>query len=267
MSAPATANSTSSATTPSVTPNSGNEAKAQSNGVTNVTVDPKDRKKKLIRKQGGTNPIKYQLWLAGHASAIVFGSISFVFQILWLPNKFYINSIAYRLSLLGSITALTATLSHKFGLSYLPPHSTLVAQQNFQYLVLAVAWIFTFKSIFKIIPYYLIAVLQLSNHKKIDAVLKQAPFLASIIAYDELFLIGYLLIRTVFFRNTSGYQLLLFLFFYWLRILYNKETTTLFKAIIERLDGKVAPIENEKVQHIWGKIKLFLDDKQHSNEY
>ncbi|KAK7686825.1 hypothetical protein QCA50_009900 [Cerrena zonata] len=51
MSAPATANSTSSATTPSVTPNSGNEAKAQSNGVTNVTVDPKDRKKKLIHSK------------------------------------------------------------------------------------------------------------------------------------------------------------------------------------------------------------------------
>ena len=47
---------------------------------------------------------------------VSFGSISFIFQILWLPNYYYINSISYRLGLIGSIAALTATFSHKFGL-------------------------------------------------------------------------------------------------------------------------------------------------------
>lgn len=230
--------------------------------VTNETVKPKDRKQRLVRKQSGPNPIKYKLWLVGHLSTLVFGSISFVFQILWLPNYYYINSIAYRFALFGAITALTATLSHKFGLKFLPPFSALIAQQNIQYLILAQIYIFTFKSVFKIIPYYLIALLQISAHKKINVVLKQSSLLASIIAYDELFLILYLALRTICFRNTSGYQFAAFAIFYWLRILYNKETGNLFKAIVERLDGKVSGIKNEKVTHVWDKFKNHLNQKQ-----
>lgn len=219
------------------------------------------KKTKLVRKQKGENPLKYKLWLGGHVACIVFGSISFVFQLFWLPNKYYINSISYRLSLIGSIMALGSTVSHRFGL-YLPPSSTLVAQQNFQFVILGLCWIFTFKSIFKIIPYFLISLLQLASHKKISAITKQSDFLASIIAFDELFLVGYLLIRTLFFRGTSGFQLVLFLLFYWLRILYNKDTKNLFVAIINRLDGKMKSVKNEKVAHYWEKTKLILEQKQ-----
>ena len=82
----------------------------------------------------------------------------------------------------------------------------------------------------------------------------------SLRAYDELLLVVYLLLRTLFFRNTSGYQLTIFLVFYWLRILYNKETTNLFQTIIERLDGKVCNVKNPKVQHYWYKIKTFVNE-------
>lgn len=224
------------------------------------------KRKKLVRKQKPPNPLKYQIWLFGHLACIVFGTISFTFQIFWLPNKFYINSICYRLSLLGSIGALLATVSHKFGLSYLPPTSTLIAQQNFQFVVLAIAWLFTFKSIFKIIPFYLIAVLQIAQHKKIDAVLKQQLFLASLIAYNELVFIVYLVLRTLAFRGTSGFQLILFLLFYWLRILYNPETGNLFEVIIERLDGKVKNVKNEKVVYYWNKTKTIVQNKAEAEE-
>lgn len=230
--------------------------------ITNTTVPPEVKKKKLVRKQAGSSDLKRKLWEYGHISTLVFGTISFLFQILLLPNKWYINSICYRLSMIGAIVALTATFSHKFGVKYLPPFATLIAQQNFQYLVLAIIWCFTFKSVFKIIPYFLIALLQVSAHKNIDAVLNHLSQLASFIAFDELFLIFYLLLRTLFFRNTSGYQLTAFLFFYWLRILYNKETGNLFRSIIARADGKVTGTKNEKVLHYWSKIKKFLDEKQ-----
>lgn len=239
------------------------EAKAAP-GISNLTVKPEHRRQKLIRKLAPPSPMKYKLWLGGHICSLVFGGISFLFQIFFLPNRFYINSVSYRLAFLGAIVSLTATMSHKFGLKYLPPSSTLVAQQNFQYLVLAFVWIFTFKSNFKIIPYFLISLLQVSANKNIDVVLKQSSFLASIIAYDELFLIVYLLLRTILFRNTSGYQLGLFIIFYWLRILYNKATGNLFHAIVERLDGKVSSnVKNKKFQHAWERTKEFLDAKQH----
>ncbi|CUM45221.1 uncharacterized protein AC631_05154 [Debaryomyces fabryi] len=232
--------------------------------ITNTTVAPEHKKKKLVRKQAGSNQLKYKAWQFGHIFTIVFGVITFTFQIFLLPNKWYINSICYRLSLLGSMVALTATFSHKFGIKFLPPFPTLIAQQNFQYLILAIIWCFTFKSIFKIIPYFLISTLQLSAHKNIEAVTKHLAQLASFIAYDELFLIVYLLLRTLLFRNTSGYQLTAFLFFYWLRILYNKETGNLFRSVVTRLDGKVTTsTKNEKVLHYWSKIKKFLDAKQY----
>ena len=242
------------------------KANAASNAtpITNTTVAPEHKKKKLVKKQAGANPLKYKAWAAGHMCTIAFGVITFFFQVFLLPNKWYINSICYRLALIGSMVALTATFSHKFGIKNLPPFATLIAQQNFQYLVLAIIWCFTFKSIFKIIPYFLISTLQLAAHKNIEAVSKHLSELAFFIAYDELFLIVYLFLRTLFFRNTSGYQLSAFLFFYWLRILYNRETGNLFRSIVMRVDGKVtSSTENEKVLHYWSKIKKFLDAKQH----
>ncbi|KAK6201486.1 uncharacterized protein RJT21DRAFT_120546 [Scheffersomyces amazonensis] len=233
--------------------------------ITNETVPKSEKKKRLVRKTNSTNPIKLKIWLAGHAVTVGFGVISLLFQILFLPNFYYINTISYRLSLLGAVAALTATFSHVFGLEYLPAFSTLVSHQNFQYLILASVWIFTFKSIFKIIPYVLISLLQISKHLNIEPVLKEKALLATVIAYDELVLIAYLLLRTLFFRGSSGYQLTIFLVFYWLRILYNKETRVLFETIVERLDGKVSKIENPKVQHVWTRTKQFLDAKEHDN--
>lgn len=225
-----------------------------------------NKRKKLVRKKKGPNPLKYKAWFFGHVSCIVFGSISFMFQIFWLPNKFYINSICYRISLFGAMISLMATVSHKFGFDYLPPSSSLLAQQNFQFLLLAVAWLMTFKSIFKLLPYYLISVLQLGSHKNIDAIQKQEDVLASLIAYDELFLIGYLLLRTIFFRGSSGFQLVLYGIFYWLRILFNKETSNLFMVIISRLDGKVkSKVKHEKFLYYWNKTRMILEEK-HNDE-
>lgn len=247
------------------TTNSGANSAQNAGPVTNLTVAPEHHKRKLIRKQSGPNPLKHKLWLAGHAVSVGFGLVCVLFLVLRLQNRYYLHSIAYRLLFLGLVVALGATMSHKFGLRFLPPLTALVAHQNFQYLILAVIWLFTFKSVFKLIPYLLISLLQLSAHKQLAAVLKLAPFLASIIAFDELFLIAYLALRTLLFRSTAGYQLTAFLVFYWLRILYNKETTNLFGALVQRLDGKVSGVKNEQVQHYWTKTKMFVREKQESH--
>ncbi|KAM9917842.1 hypothetical protein OXX59_009069 [Metschnikowia pulcherrima] len=236
---------------------------AQKNGpITNDTVEPKHRKRRLVKKHAGPSNLKYTVWLTGHVLSVVFGLVTFTWQILWLKNVYYINSISYRLSLIGSVLALGSTMSKKYGLNYLPPFSTLLAQQNFQYLVLALIWCFTFKSIFKVIPTFIISVLQLSLNKKIDVVLKQSEFLASIIAFDELFLILYLLLRTLLFRYTSGYQLVIVSVFMWLRVLFDKDTANLIGYVVEKADGRMSGVKNEKVQKAWRKVKHFLSEKQ-----
>lgn len=230
---------------------------------TNDTVAAKHRKKRLVAKHSGPSKIKYYVWLAGHTMSLLFGLVSFTWQVLWLRNVYYVNSIAYRMSLLGAVMALGASMSKKFGLRYLPPFSTLLAQRNFQYLVLSLVWSFTFKSIFKLIPTLMISFLQLALHFKAKAVLGQADLLASAIAFDEILLVLYLLVRTLLFRYTAGYQLLIMLTFLWLRVLFDESTANMFGYLVIKLDGRVSGVKNEKVQKVWKKIKVFLKEKQH----
>lgn len=229
--------------------------------VSNSVVEPHLRKKKLVLKNNDFLALKYKLWLAGHVTCLVFGTLTCIWQVLWLKDIYYINTIAYRLALIGSCLALGSTTAHKYGVLFLPPLTTFLSQQNFQYLVLGIVWCFTFKSVFKIIPFYLISLLQLAENKKIAAVQKQADFLALIIAFDELFLVVYLLLRTIFFRNTAGFQLVLKLVFVWLRILFDHSTAELFAYLMEKLDGKASTIKNEKVQKLWKKARVLLDEK------
>lgn len=229
---------------------------------TNDTVKPSFHKRKLVRKQQLLSKLSYTLWVAGHSISIIFGLITFIWQTLWLKNIYYINSISYRMALLGASTAFVATMAHKFGLRYLPQFPTLLTQLNFQFFVLSVIWCFTFKSIFKIIPLFLISLLQLAEHKKIAVVQKHSDFLATIIAFDELILVIYLLLRTIFFRLTSGYQLAVVLVFLWLRVLFDDDTASMFAYIMEKLDLKVMTVKNEKVLKAWKKTKLFLEEKR-----
>jgi len=227
--------------------------------VTSDTVPPNSKKRKLVKKHKASNPINYTIWLAGHAATLIFGVLS---QFFLLSNKWYINSISYRLAFVGAIVSMAMTTKHKFGLKFLPSPSTLVASENFQYVVLACLWMFTFKSIFKLFPYVILSLLHISESKKITAITSQAKFLASLIAYDELILIVYLFLRTLCFRNTSGYQLTIFLVFYWLRVLYNKETTTLFSTLVDKADYKFKDIKNPKFQKIWSRIKESIRRRQ-----
>lgn len=235
---------------------------AEPDKLTNRIVSREDRKRRLVRRLVGTSKTKLYVWSLGHTLCVIFGSITMVFQVLWLPKIFYINSICYRLCLLGATTAYLATLSHKFGLHHLPPFTTLLAQHNFQYLILSVIWCFTFKSVFKIVPLYLISLLQLADHKKIAFVQKHGDVLGAIIGFTEISFIFYLLIRTLTFRSTSGYQLAIFLIFIWLRILFDSLTSHMFAYVVDKADVHVSKIKHEKVAKVWTKVKNFLEDKQ-----
>lgn len=234
-------------------------------GATNRMVEPDYRKRKLVKKIGGQSKTKYYVWLGGHATSLVFGTVTLIFQIFWLPNVYYINSISYRLCLLGATTAFLATMSHKFGLHYLPPFTTLLVQHNFQYLILAIIWCFTFKSILKILPLYLISLLQLSEHKKVSFIQKHSDSIGSFIGFTELLLMAYLLLRTIAFRSTSGYQFAIMSIFLWLRILFDPDTARMFAYVVDKADSKISTVKNEKVTKAWGKAKKFLHEKQSDN--
>lgn len=228
---------------------------------TNVTVEPELRKKKLVRKTLAPAKTRHMLWMAGHGASVVFGLISLVWTALWLPNRYYIYTISYTVAMVGAATALAMSLSHKYGLKYLPPMTALLAQHNFQFLVLALIWCFTFKTVFKTIPFFLVSLLQLADHFKIGAVVEHAQVVGRVVGINELILVVYLALRTLLFRRTAGYQLVTVLVFFWLRVLFDKDAAHLFAFLIQKLDGHVLGIKNEKVTTAWLKVKGFVEDK------
>lgn len=227
----------------------------------NKTVDKQYRKKKLVRKSRGTSIVKYALWVGGHSTSVVFGVIYLVWNASLLANIFFLKSIAYRISLLGALVAFMVTVSRRFGLSHLPRFSMMLAQKNFQFLLLASVWLITFRSVFKILPTILVSLLQLAQEKETSAVLQYADRLGSVIAFSEIVLVVYLAVRTMLMMKTAGYQLLLVLTLLWLRVLFDKETAQIFAYVANLLDGKVSSMKNRKVKKAWVRLRVFLMEK------
>lgn len=228
---------------------------------TNRTVEAEYRKKKLVRKNQGPPKIKYALWLSGHLASIVFGVLSIVWQVLRLNNYYYINSIMYRLSIVGAIVALVTTMTRRFGLSHAPRFSMMLAQKNFQYFLFSFVWLFTFRSIFKILPTILISTLQLAENRNIPAILKLGSQIGTVIAVNEIFLVLYLLVRTIFMLKTAGYQFLMMMMLLWLRVLFDVQTARIFAYVVDLLDGKVSNVKNKKLRKAWNKLRAFIKEK------
>lgn len=250
----------------SVGTNNGHNEKANGNVAQPERLEFSHRLQRLVKKDVNRAALKHKVWLSGHSACAVFGILYFLCRVLRIRNRFYMVSIIYEISLFGAIAALTMTLSHEFGMNSLPSLSVLATQQNLQYLFLGIVWVFSFESILKLIPYVLISILQLARYKNITAINKVLGDVAMVVAHSELVVILYLFLRTIVFRGASGFQLVAFLVFYWLRILFNKETKNLLNSLINLLDDKVQSVNNPKVQKAWTKIKMLLKEKKQEVE-
>lgn len=228
---------------------------------TNKSVPQEYRKRKLVRKNAGPLALKYGLWIGGHAISVVFGVIYIIWQVLLFNNRYYIKTISYKLSLMGALLALVVTMTRRFGLSNRPRFSLMLAQKNFQYALLLFVWIFTFPSIFKITPTVLISILQLAENKEYSAVLKVGNTFGTIIAFNEIILLFYLLFRTALMLKTSGYQFMLMMTLLWLRVMFDVKTAEMFAYVVDKLDGKVSSVKNKKVTKGWNKFRAFLKEK------
>ncbi|CAN3500095.1 hypothetical protein DICA1_B12398 [Diutina catenulata] len=226
----------------------------------NDTVPPPDRSVKLVRKNSQAEALAYKLWLGGWVSCIVFGTLS-ILMIILRYNRWYIGSIVYRIALLGAVVSTSLTTWRRFG-SNLPPMGLLLASENFQFVINAFMWFFTFRSMFKVLPYILLGVLHIANQFNIKPILAQRAILSSLIAYDELVLMGYLLLRTLLFQHTSGYQLTVYFAFYWLRILFNNQTKAVFATLVKKVDWRVKDIKNPQFQKVWKKFKIYVSSKE-----
>ncbi|GMM34414.1 hypothetical protein DASC09_017390 [Saccharomycopsis crataegensis] len=218
------------------------EATTTTTTTTSTETNPLFQKRKILQKKK-PEPKNYTklLWTIGHVLALISGLVFiYIYFVHFKSRRGLYSMIAYRASLIGSILAYTMSIFSKFGLS-MPNFFALITTENFQYLLLCVVWVFTRSSVFKIAPYIIISFLQLSKQFNLIGKYPKSLVkgLAMMISYNELMVVAVLLVNTLMMRGTSGFALVTFLLFYWLRIVYSESTKLFFKDFAETVDARI----------------------------
>lgn len=202
------------------------------------------------------------LWLAGHLMTLGFGFLFLMYYVQRRSRTSWIPLLSYKLVLVGVWLSYTISIKSQYNIKSLPHYSALIATENFQYLLLSIFWFFNRNSFYKILPFLIISLLQLSSHFKLNGILKHEKKLLSVFLYDELFLFLVLIVDTLLMRGTSGFGLIAYSLFMWLRILQSENTRFFLYANLIKLDTLFLKIKNPKVQSAWGAMKNFLSYKQ-----
>ncbi|KAH3682280.1 hypothetical protein WICPIJ_006749 [Wickerhamomyces pijperi] len=219
--------------------------------------------KKILRKIAkAPMPIKKYAWLAGHGLTLTCGSIYIVMYFLQFfrlisRTWYWIPLILYSFAFIGVIVSYTVTILTTFG-KVTPSYHTLLATLNFQSLVLACIWLITRKSAFKLIPYFLIAGLQMSDMFQVKVVLRHEAIVSEIIAFAELFIFVTLTVDTLLFRGTSGFALVIYAAFYWIRLNFSPYTQAYILQKLTLIDAKIMKNQKPAVQEKWKKFLQFV---------
>ncbi|KAH3673572.1 hypothetical protein WICMUC_003679 [Wickerhamomyces mucosus] len=222
-----------------------------------------NKTRKVLRKKVKTPlPIKKYAWLAGHGSTLCFGFIFTIFYfgkfLRFFKTWYWIPTISYILAFVGVISAYSITIITTFG-NVIPGYQTLLATENFQNLILAFIWIISRQSIFKLIPYYVVSILQIANFYNVNAILKFDRELSGAIAFSEFYVIFALLFDTLLFRGASGFALAIYVSFYWVRINFSPYTQSYLLSVIRRIDEKAIKNQKPEIKAKWQKVKDFLE--------
>lgn len=215
----------------------------------------------LRKKQVAPKPIKKYVWFAGHSMTLLFGAIYlglYLAKYLFRNKWYWIPRISYRLGFIGVLMAYSVTVLTTFG-AIVPGYYTLLATENFQSLVLAGVWLVSRPSAFKIFPFYVISILQFSARFNIKPILKMQNSLVDLITLSEVVVFVVLLFDTLIFRGTSGFALVIYIGFYWLRINFSPYTQAFILKLVHAIDSKIMAKQKPEIQEKWQKVKDFVE--------
>lgn len=227
-----------------------------------IITENKPSGKKLRKIVKAEKDNRRKIWLIGHLVTITFGVVYAMYYFQFKAHSSNIAFLAYHISFFGVWTSYLLSIQSQYNLKSLPNYATLIGTENFQFFLLSIIWVFNRSSLFKLLPYLIISLLHLSENYKLDVILKLENIFAAIIMYNEIFLFVSLLVDTVLVRGSSGYGLVVYAMFLWLRILQNENTRYFLYAQLIRFDNIMLKIKNPKVASVWRKIKKFLSYKQ-----
>ncbi|KAH3663372.1 hypothetical protein OGAPHI_005362 [Ogataea philodendri] len=240
---------------------------SQTSTVPNGTLKPEmpvsDKKNRKLRKKASRpQPVLKFAWIGGHVATIIFSLVYLAYYVTRKSHKLLIPRICYRLSFTGVWISYSVAIASQFNRKSLPSYFTLMATENFQYLVLSVAWFFGRSSFFKLAPYILISTLQLASHFHIKPILKADSLFEKAILYDQIFVFAVLVVDTLLMRGNSGFGLVIYAMFFWLRLLYSEDTRFFLYSVINKLDSVMSKQKNPKVVETWSEVKKFLSIRQ-----
>lgn len=225
-------------------------------------METQTKQRYLKKKEKPAKPILKPMWIAGHAMTIFFGLVYASYYIRRASHKSWISTIAYDLTLLGVWISYAVSVNTQFNIKSLPNYTVLIGTESVQFAILSIIWAFNRSSLFKIYPYMIVSLLQLADEFNVKPILKIAPILSTSVLYNELLLFVLLVVDTILMRGASGFALVLYCMFYWLRILQFEHARYFLYTQLIKFDGLMAKVKNENFQSQWKSIKKFLTTRQ-----
>lgn len=173
-------------------------------------------------------------WFASHWMTII-GTVMYMLTAIKVPG---LSLVFYTIAVLGAIATYSIVIyqKHYMGREFLPsvvPLSQAVRSENFHLLLLALLWLITPAQLFKILPFYIYLLLNVSRfgvHNLLGGYtgisLALAPLitylevpLLSIASHIDLLLFPIMLIQSLI--HGSFYGLIIFFFIWCLRVEYS----------------------------------------------
>jgi hypothetical protein len=101
--------------------------------------------------------------------------------------------------------------------------------------------------------------LQLSSFFDVAVLLKYQTPLSDIIAFSEILIFFSLFFETLLFRVGSGFALIFYLGFYWLRVNFSPYTQVYILRIVQTIDDKIISKQKPEIQAKWRKLTEFVE--------
>lgn len=257
---------------------------------------------KVIRKRPSKKDAEGKhkiLWIAGHWMTLTLGALYVVYALVhaftiprrrswktaFLTKKFEIQPVTwknstwrqylfswspevlYQGSLFGVLLSYSITEFQKWSTSK-PSFYDLISSENFQGILMALLWVISRRSSFKLLPFIIVSYLHISNKNAAntenlnDISVKNAKLL-HVMAYSEVITLVTLLVNTLIFKEPlAGYLLVSLVAIFWLRVNFSAYAQATVLKLVLKVDKKIPEGKRKK----WDELKSVIYDKMKSRE-
>ncbi|KAG5354452.1 hypothetical protein CJU89_6220 [Yarrowia sp. B02] len=240
----------------------------------------------LARPKGTINPQKkadrmvplHVLWFFSHQAIVGTGAAYFALFAMGLCNCKLARGL-YRIFFLACIAAYYTSIYRKYG-GQRPSRYVLLQTDTFQYLLMALLFLISRRSVFKCFPFFMYSVMHVAEtlrrrvlkrdsplaHQLNENILKFEAPIQRIVADSEILILLRILVNAILFRQGAAVCLIIYVVIFRLRAAYSPPIQESLKRQEERIDDVMAQSwVPAPVKEHWGRFRDLVDNYQHSN--